>query len=1796
MLHGITNHHEYYTEHYFAELLVGDLKDRLDEWKATALEHPDSEAHREPPARLRGLARDYFKTLERVQRASSPHDLPETQRDFFGSLLPCLGYSISTTWRALGEGSSALRIPLLGEVRTQSGAPALWIIEAIPPGTSDDDLASDPLGLGPVESQYADDPQNEDPQHPGSRPPEEVTWEEILSKHIYGLEEPPRWVLFVSLGQLVLCDRMKWAERRFLSFDLREIFDRRDDPTFRVAAALLHRDCTCPADGLSLLDGLDESSHKHAFAVSEDLKLAVVASIEDIANEAVWYIRNVRKEGVFNEPDQKLEYELTRGCLRYLYRLLFCFYLEARPGLGYLPVKSEEYLKGYSIETLRDLEMIDLDELGDEAKNGYFLHHSVQTLFRLIHEGRQHSEGDTLGLTDHSQQSIRDDFEIAPLQSHLFDPKGTPYLSKCKFRNHVLQRVLKRLSLGSTGRGKKSRAGRISYATLGINQLGAVYENLLSYSGFFAKEELFEVKPAKEEHNPLEHAYFVTAAQLDDYTEDERVYEQIDGANSLLRHEKGKFIYRLAGRARKKSASYYTPESLTQCLVKYALKERIGEKEEDENWLPADEILHLTVCEMAVGSAAFLNEAVNQLAEAYLRRKQQELGETIPHDEYTRERQKVKMFIADNNVFGVDLNPTAVELAEISLWLNTIYEGAFVPWFGLQLANGNSLIGCRRETYATHLLVARKGKGGAKARWPMEAPEPVEWTGLDQRTNPVGSKNAVPARPEDGVYHWLLGDPGMSNYTDKVIKSLAKNRIDQINTWRKGFVTPFEKEDLSELLALSKAADELLGRHLEATKRLREETTDGLTVWGQKNQKPSTRNQERTTTSWKDKRWAKTIKHPYSPYSRLKLAMDYWCALWFWPIEKADLLPSRQQFLTEIGLLLGHIPGFTAAPEQGEFDSLIVEVQGHQIEVDQSELDLGNEDETIVNTDKLCQQSDRLALVRTIANERKFFHWELEYVDLFAERGGFDLILGNPPWVKVTWEEGGILSERNPAFAIRKLTSPQIAKNREEQLDTPARLSAYLSEYCEFEGTQGFLNASQNYRLLKGQQTNLYKCFLPRAWSLTHLQGVTGFLHPEGVYDDPKAGAFRRSLYERLRSHFQFQNELGLFPEVDHHAKYSINVYHQLQDPKFNTVANLFGVNTIAQSFDRSTAGVAGGIKDDNNKWNLRGHPDRLITIEQDALSLFARLYDGVETPSAEARLPALHTKQLLTVIDKFARYPHRLGDTEDTCRTTVMWDETNSVKKDKTIRRETQFPDFAGNLVLSGPHINIGNPLSKTPRDPCVLRSDYDTLDLTHLPNGYLPRTNYVPDCPDSDYKGRIPDAPWLPEAKVTQFFRVAYRAMLCSTNERTLFGAIVPKESAHINGLQTTAFNSTVDMVMSAAFGFSVVADFFVKTTGRTNLQGIWKEFPRFPNQSSFIGRALALNCLTTHYAELWSECWDEGFRAQSWYGDDPRLDPDFWRKLTPEWGRDCALRTDFARRWALVELDVLVARELGLTLEELQTIYRVQFPVMRQYEADTWYDQNGRIVFTNSKGLPGVGFPRNAKPKDGDPIGWNDFKDTLQPGETISRTITDNTLPTGPVDRTITYEAPFTKCDREQDYAMVWAVLDAMESVSQPELTGTQIPTVARATGLSSENYLHLFIPQVFRVAGEAITLEQLVAAYHLMATMHRQQDVVRDVIGENAEAWLTGFTQATDLQDFRGVFDTLIRNEDILVTSTGLLQWNSDSFGATSDPWIHCDARFASLIAEAGSENIEPLPSEVRTSVIVSIQQENPKIAV
>ncbi len=133
----------------------------------------------------------------------------------------------------------------------------------------------------------------------------------------------------------------------------------------------------------------------------------------------------------------------------------------------------------------------------------------------------------------------------------------------------------------------------------------------------------------KDKVDLLAPSYFVPRSRPDEFEPEEIVF---DGAEAPV-YKKGTFIYRLAGRDREKSASYYTPEPLARLLVKHALMERCKD-------LTADEILELKILEPAMGSAAFLVETTNQLADLYLERKQKEMGRTIPQDQIIIEKQR----------------------------------------------------------------------------------------------------------------------------------------------------------------------------------------------------------------------------------------------------------------------------------------------------------------------------------------------------------------------------------------------------------------------------------------------------------------------------------------------------------------------------------------------------------------------------------------------------------------------------------------------------------------------------------------------------------------------------------------------------------------------------------------------------------------------------------------------------------------------------------------------------------------------------------------------------------------------------------------------------------------------------------------------------------------------------------------------------------------------------------------------------------------------------------------------------
>ncbi len=811
----------------------------------------------------------------------------------------------------------------------------------------------------------------------------------------------------------------------------------------------------------------------------------------------------------------------------------------------------------------------------------------------------------------------------------------------------------------------------------------------------------------------------------------------------------------------------------------------------------------------------------------------------------------------------------------------------------------------------------------------------------------------------------------------------------------------------------------------EQQKQLRLRTTDPLPVWQEPGAQDPTgiSEGEWTPLKLKDRIQEQEVLGTgvanTNARLRLKWAMDYWCALWFWPIRQAGSLPSRDTWLLELSMILGDLEqGVT--PELGQ-GNLFADTQPRQLAVDFSDR------HGFVDVEKLKAEFERLRLVEAVAQRIRPLHWDLEFADLL-KGGGFDLIVGNPPWLKVEWEEKGVIGDTDPMVLIRKVSASELAKRRGDAFaQHPELRTAYLEEFEGQNGSQAFLNAVANYPLLKGSQTNLFKCFLPQTWRTASEQGIQGFLHPEGVYDDPKGGVLREVLYGRLRNHFQFQNQLILFP-IGHRVKYSLNIYGPSRQPSFIHLANLFHAKTVDACFAHDGNGPVGGIKTVDNKWDMSGHRQRMIPVGEKALGLFAQLYDELGTPACQARLPALHSQQLQSVLEKFAAAPKRLGDLQGEYIALEMWHETNA-QKDGTIRRDTSFPADPPQLVLSGPHFYIGSPLYKTPRAVCTEKGHYDCLDLTTLPDDYLPRTNYRPDVTQAEYRDRTARVSWGEKKPVTEIYGMTGRRMLSQSGERTLITALQPASPAHINTAITYYLSREKELLSLAACCSSIPFDFFIKSTGKGDFyESTARVLPLLDLSLGPTLRILVLNCLTTHYADLWSECWDEAFQQQRWAKDDPRLPNSFFSKLTPTWQRDCALRTDYARRQALVEIDVLVAQALGLTLDELITIYRVQFPVMQQYERDTWYDQNGRIVFTASKGLTGVGFPRKGSGRGANKTtGWEDISD-MESG-TVSRTIIDDTLPGGPVERTITYEAPFDRCDRVEDYRVVWEFFDCV-----------------------------------------------------------------------------------------------------------------------------------------------------------------------
>ncbi|GAA1202219.1 DNA methyltransferase [Streptomyces rhizosphaericus] len=1784
---SLVNHGDYLSAHYLAEVLPKDLKAKdglLARWAEAEEEarrahtaavaearrtgaDPDSvpPRPRTPREGLRALHGPYFASRAdfaqdaealAVPDAPVPADWGKRLTDLHLATLRALGYDAAheqtvTVHRADREYA----------VQVAHAEPGLLAVSC--GWTAQPDAALDPDGAGrllhPVTLEAS-----------GS-----LTDAKSLTDFLFACDEPPRYVLLLVGGVIVLADRLAWHEGRYLAVDLDAALNRRDDRNggeLDTLAALFGADSlrTPEEGGTAPLAAFVDKSGKHAVGVSTELREGLRLSVEWIANEVLERLREPENGVTPQQLDDpaRLAKQLSREALRYLYRVLFLLYAEAQPALGILPADYPEYARGYGLQRLGDLVVRDL--VGERSRRGFHLYESLDLLFRKVEEGHreygsepedlaaeaadraateaEHEAADLLASgaitrdeytertreADRSRRAARRSADVGlrfePLKSELFKkdavrlisddqienpayeeseeqssgerPARREYLDT-RLRNETLHKVLRRLML-TKGKGRE-RGGFISYAQLGINQLGAVYEGLMSYTGFIAEEDLYEVAKGGDASGG---SWMIPASRVHDYPDEVFVVRPDEETGQPVRvvHPKGSFVYRLAGRDRQTSASYYTPKSLTEVTVELALKHRL---DQDGETTTARELLEWKICEPALGSGAFLNEAIDQVAAEYLRRRERELGRRVDTEQRQIELQKVKAYVALHNAYGVDLNATAVELAEVSLWLNSMHPGMRAPWFGLHLRRGNSLIGAGRKVYAADALP--HGKWLAKKK--EDALPPTE---LPFRDGDL---------PEGAVHHFLLPAVGWGAVAgESEAKKLAEEQAKALGQWRKGIQKapkgpkPFEERGAeprekrqkrydrwvkaaakTEMWRLQRVARRveflwsLVAKRLELSER---KVSRRIDVWGADWLKPSVEAADK-------QKILDDLTVVGTPYWRLKTVMDTWCALWFWPLDKvaeldgsgwmyeegrgvlrdADLAAGRASSVLPSAAPVtapepsGPAPGDVAWQAAGLFDdpdgeqdeltlgaadsaaglrtkaSLAGGGGGRKHEIaedkwrpiiplkafgdwlDFLEATLGTQDapdgsfldglddlpvdealpvleayerdlDGTLGMDRAFNLPTRFPWLNTVEDlagttERDirpedghgFFHWELHFAHVFrGEGGGFDLQVGNPPWVRPRWEEDTVLAERDPWFKLTEKPSVETWRKRKgEVLGQAGATSYFLGELASNTAMADWLGSPVTYPVLTGTQPDLYRAFMCRVWRNLGVQGMAGLVHPDTHLGGTKDGRIRETVYPRLRLHAGFVNVGNWAFEASRNTEFGVHIYGSCQRSiNFVNLSRLYGVEPLVASLDHDGEGEVPGMKRDGH-WDLRPHGARVITVDDDVLTEWQRLTGETDVPARLAALLQPVSSEEQGAIRALSDVQVRLHQREP--RISSGYHEKMG-KENGFIGWHTSQPSSLAEVVLQGPHFGIAAPVSKQPKIPCRGNHDWTSFDLVGLSRDAMPRTNYVrpKSCSLKQYEGEQDcwldrsrlDVDWEPSAEewagrvevlteeelklsedeqrellrrrlwwfrpYTQFYRLAWRRMIPFNTERSLFAALIPPGPAHVNTVQSMALVNNHSTALNAGFWAALPLDYLLRITGRSDLQVAEAHKmpyadPDHPLAAPLLLRTLRLNCLTEAYAPLWDELYDMTWPGyEDWVVEWPELAP-LAGHLKPTWEYGTPLRTEYERRAALVEIDALVAVWLGMSADELVAIHKARYAILADRESQMWFDVKGR-----------------------------------------------------------------------------------------------------------------------------------------------------------------------------------------------------------------------------------------------------------
>ncbi|MCC7376085.1 MAG: hypothetical protein IT581_15610 [Verrucomicrobiales bacterium] len=444
------------------------------------------------------------------------------------------------------------------------------------------------------------------------------------------------------------------------------------------------------------------------------------------------------------------------------------------------------------------------------------------------------------------------------------------------------------------------------------------------------------------------------------------------------------------------------------------------------------------------------------------------------HDEDSL-RGFLKRLVVENCLYGVDLDPLAIELARLALWVETMDRRLPFGFLDHKFRCGNGLVGAWLDTFQHYPVMAWERDGGDST---------FENFVHHSRQKEI-TRGARRGQVEKCGDVWTAA---LKDHLDRVIRPALRTFIEETTT------------PVFALLAAFHEPNRLLDEARDAFATIHTSVTDPAA-------------QQRAFEAWQASQ----------QFHDLRAALDLWCALWFWPADKLASAPTPLTF---------------AQPRP----------------------------EALVISDELRRQL-------------RFFHWELEFPDVFtAERAGFDAVLGNPPWEIQKPNSKEWFSNVDPLYrtygktdAVAKQTAFFTADRTIEEawLGYNARLKA-LSNFTKFAAfafgdpqahqnetfhftivprraaenaalhdrwrpkrarLTGFSDPAHPFRHQGSADINTYKLFAEQSLALLRTGGRLGFILPSGIYSDKGSSTLRGVLLDQCRWEwcFGFENREGIF-------------------------------------------------------------------------------------------------------------------------------------------------------------------------------------------------------------------------------------------------------------------------------------------------------------------------------------------------------------------------------------------------------------------------------------------------------------------------------------------------------------------------------------------------------------------------------------------------------------------------------------------------------------------------------------------